>query len=280
MFSASHYGKKRRLERIIRNGKMLVVPVDDSLIFGPFDGLFSLGDTLNTISEMEPSAILCYKGACSVLESVRIPFILNVTASTTMGNHVLKIQSSSVIDALKMGADCIAVHINYTNENENCMLQNLAHIISEADSYGIPVLAIAYPRTSVNGRDYNYEDLKESNNAKYADIVSHCVRVSAELGADVIKTQYTGSVESFKRVVQSALGRPVIIAGGPLIDVCASYSMARDALDAGAAGISYGRNVFNSKNIRAYLTGMKEIVYNNMDIAGALAIYNEVAGNV
>lgn len=280
MFSASYYGKKRRLNRIIRNGRTLIVPVDDSLIFGPFDGLDMIDSTLNTILEMEPSAILGYKASYSHLEDSQIPFVLNVTASTTMGDHVKKFRTSSVIEALTMGAECIAVHVNYTSKEENDMLESMSQIVSEADKYGMGVLAITYPRKVVNGKDYNYEDLKLEKNSEYTDILCHCVRVSTELGADIIKTQYTGNKESFKRVVKSAMGKPIVIAGGSLIEVCESYQMARDAIDAGAVGISYGRNVFNAKNIKAYLSGMKEIVFNNTDVNHALAVYNKVVQDV
>ena len=95
----------------------------------------------------------------------------------------------------------------------------------------------------------------------------------AELGADIIKTQYTGSAESFEKVVNSALGRPVIIAGGPLKQVDEAYLMAKNVIDAGGAGISYGRNVFNAHNIPAFLAGLREIVFESADISRALKIY-------
>jgi DhnA family fructose-bisphosphate aldolase class Ia len=280
MFCSSYYGKKKRLYRFIKNGRTLIVPVDDSLIFGPFNGLNSLDSTLNTILKMEPNAILGYKAGYSILEDSQVPFILNITASTTMGNHVKKFQTSSVMDALIMGAECIAVHVNYTSEDENDMLKNMSQIISEADKYGMGVLAIAYPRKSINGKDYNYEDLKEKENEKYTDLICHCVRASVELGADIVKTQYTGNKESFNRVIKSSMGKPVVIAGGPLVDVYDSYKMARDALDVGAAGISFGRNVFNAQNIEMYLAGMKEIIFNNVDVDKAFAIYNKGVHNV
>ncbi|MCD8013660.1 MAG: hypothetical protein LUG99_10870 [Lachnospiraceae bacterium] len=264
----------------MKDGRMLIVPLDDSLIFGPYDGLQSLAGTVTSICKSNPSAILGYKGTCSLIENPDIPFILNITASTTMGNHVQKVVSESVADALTIGADCIAVHVNYTGLAENEMLKQLSEIIGEADQYGMPVLAISYPRKSVKGQDYNYEDIKKSDTWEYARIICHCVRASVELGADVIKTQYTGNTESFKMVVSAAMGRPVVIAGGPLIEVSDSYRMAREALDAGASGISYGRNIFNAENIGAYLLGLKEIVFHDADVNEALSIYKGGLENV
>lgn len=153
------------------------------------------------------------------------------------------------------------------------MMKNLASIISESDALGMPVLAISYPRKQCNGKDYNYEDLMDKNIDKYTDIVCHCVRTSAELGADIIKTHYTGNVETFFKVINSALGVPVVIAGGPLVTVEESYSIAKSALEAGAAGISFGRNVFNVENIGAYIKGLKAIIFENVSVKMAIEIY-------
>lgn len=285
MFSAAYYGKKRRLERIITNDRMLVVPVDDSLIFGPIDGLDNLSYTIDAIVDGRPSAILGYKGSYSLLSEkindFQIPFILNVTASTITGKHVQKIKSCTVREALTMGADCVAAHVNFTSEYENEMIHNLASIISEADELGMPVLAIAYPRkVRDDGKDDNYETEKNTNITAYTQRICRCVRTSVELGADIVKTQYTGSIQTFQKVIDSALGRPVIIAGGPILPVQDSYKMAKDAIEAGAFGISYGRNVFNAKDIKAYIAGMKAIVFKGASVDEALDIYRRAVGNV
>jgi len=285
MFNTAYYGKKKRLERIMTNNRMVVVPVDDSLIFGPLNGLANLSATVDLIANAKPSAILGYKGSYSLLSETengsQIPFILNVTASTSTGRHIQKIKSCSVQEALIMGVDCVAAHVNFTSEYENEMIQNLASIISAADGHGLPALAIAYPRRSHDdGRDDNYENEKISDIETYTQRVCRCVRVSVELGADIVKTQYTGSIETFKRVVDSALGRPVIIAGGPMQKVRDSYKMAKDAIEAGAAGISYGRNVFNAENIEAYIAGIKAIVFQDASVNEALDIYKEVDKDV
>lgn len=278
MYSTSYLGKKRRLDKIISNGHLLVVPVDDSLIFGPFYGLDNLASTINSIVSSKPSAILGYRGSYSLLTNVsngaEIPFIYNITASTTTGNHVQKIKSGTVQEALTMGADCIAVHVNYCSEYENDMIHNFANIVSEADVFGMPVLAIAYPRKKhIDGTDDNFESEKNNDIDAYTRRICRCVRTSVELGADIVKTQFTGSVETFQDVIRSALGKPVIVAGGPMLSVHDSYKMAREAIKAGAAGISFGRNVFNQEHIEAYLAGMKAIVFDDVSVEDALTVY-------
>ena len=96
---------------------------------------------------------------------------------------------------------------------------------------------------------------------KYTELIAHVVRVSSELGADIIKTNYTGTVESFKRVITAANEKPVVIAGGAKLPIADSLKMVEDAMSAGASGISYGRNVFNADNIELYLSAVTDIIF-------------------
>ncbi len=271
--TSSEYGKQRRMAHLLRDGKMLVVPVDDSLISGPYKGLFNIRRTIGEIERSQPNAILGFKGSVMEVKLASTPIIINITASTTMGNHILKVITSSVSEVIKMDADCVAVHVNYSCEYENQMLRQLGSVAEEAGQYGLPVLAISYPRKSVDGKDYNFDDLSEQD---FTNLICHCTRASAELGADIIKTRYTGSCESFKRVVDSAFGRPVIVAGGPLIEVEKSYEIASAVMKAGGTGISYGRNVFNQKNIGAFIEGIKAIIFDGVDVNEALEIYGRM----
>ena len=280
MISGAFYGKKKRMGRLFADNKILIVPVDDSLIFGPEKGLYNLSKTLESIVNGSPNAILGFKGSYSILmdevKGIKTPFIYNLTASTTSGQHVQKVKIGTVKEALIMGADCVAAHINYTSDFENEMISSLSEIISEADGWGMPTLAISYPRKkNPDGTEENYNKEKKENEDLYTRIICRCVRTSAELGADIIKTQYTGSAQSFEKVVKCSLGKPVVIAGGPVISVPESYKMAKEAMDAGAAGISYGRNIFNSENIEAYLEGIKAIIFGGASVSEAVELFEE-----
>ncbi len=276
MYTNSYLGKTKRLNKIFNNEKVLIAPVDDSLLFGPYNGLYDLKDTIEKIKTTNPNAILGFKGAYQYTIKTNIPFIYNITASTVLGAHTKKMKIANIEDIVAMGVECVAVHINFSSIYENKMLECLATTTNECDKFGIPVMAIAYPRKEIDGKDYNYEDLKEKSIEEYTNLICHCVRVAAELGADIIKTQYTGSQKSFKKVIESALGKPVVIAGGKEISVEESYKMAYDAMKAGASGLSYGRNVFNSKNIIPYINGLKSIIFDNTNVETALKIYKDI----
>jgi len=260
---SSDLGKKRRLARLFTDGKAVIVPVDDSLILGPKNGLFNLSETIGKIVRGKPNALMGFQRALELVanENACMPFIFNLTASTVMSNHTKKTIIATVEYALKVGADCVACHVNFSSQYESDMIHNFAVISQECNRLGMPLFAIAYPRSERDGKDYNYNDVRESNIDAFTDLVAHCVRVSDELGADIIKTYYTGTQESFAKVVQAANGKPVIIAGGPEIPVADSLRNADEAMRAGASGICYGRNVFNAHDTESYLTAVKRIVY-------------------
>lgn len=276
----SSIGKQKRLERLLTSGKMIVVPVDDSLILGPKQGLFNLENTIKGIASGKPNAIMGFKLAAEyVVESgYQIPFIYNLTASTLLSEHTRKTAVLCVENALVAGADCVAAHINFSSRYENEMLCSFSQIANECDRLGMPLLAIAYPRSERNGMDYNYEDMIKGNQDAYAELVAHCVRVVSELGADIIKTQYTGSAESFKIVTASAGKRPVVIAGGPKISIETSLKCVAGAIEAGGAGISFGRNIFNADYIVPYLEAAKSIIFNGYTWHEAISDYNKVIG--
>lgn len=276
-------GKQRRLNKLFTNNKTLVVPVDDSLIFGPKEGLFDLEKTLHEILSAQPNAILGFKRDLEFVNthSINTPFIYNLTASTVLNAHTKKVVINSVEEALSAGADCVAAHVNFSSKYENEMLYNFAMIANECDRLGMPLLAIAYPRKeNADGTDYNYEDLKEKDHEAFAEIVAHCTRIACELGADIIKTYYTGDAESFKKVVKAACGKPVIIAGGPKVAVEKSLENAYNAISAGGAGISFGRNVFNERNIFAYLFAAKQIIFKLDKWQDAVKKYHNFIGGI
>jgi fructose-bisphosphate aldolase / 2-amino-3,7-dideoxy-D-threo-hept-6-ulosonate synthase len=53
------------------------------------------------------------------------------------------------------------------------------------------------------------------------DLIKLAARAGAELGADIIKTNYTGDLETFSEVV-NACPVPIVIAGGPKIELMKS----------------------------------------------------------
>ena len=89
---------------------------------------------------------------------------------------------------------------------------------------------------------------KNIANPNDVEVVAHAARAGAELGADIIKTNYTGDPDSFRKVVKGC-PVPVVIAGGPKTETDMEFlKMIEGALQAGARGVAIGRNVFQHKD--------------------------------
>lgn len=276
----SNIGKRRRMERMFNHGKTFIVPVDDSLISGPKQGLLDLNTTLKAIISGNPNAIMGFKSSIEFLseDNIQTPFIYNVTASTMLSNSTNKVLIANVEEALTIGADCVAVHINFSSCFESQMLKNFSFISKECDRLGMPLLAIAYPRGELNGKDYNYYDIKRSNPKAYSELVAHCVRAVCELGADIVKTQYTGSIETFKQVTMAAGKTPIVIAGGAKDTVEASLKIISDSIKAGGCGISFGRNIFDADYIVPYMSVARDIIFNSCIYEEAIINYYKSIG--
>jgi len=254
-------GKRKRLNRILgANGKGVIVPLDDSLISCNNEGLRNLKKKLIDIENSMPNGILCYFGTASLISKLDIPLIINISASTVQSHHTKKILISTVQQAVAIDAAAVAVHVNISSKYESEMLANLGSVAEACNTYGMPLLAIIYPRKEHATGDDNYLELRERMPAEYTRLVAHCTRIAFELGADIIKTQYTGDSESFSQVVLSAGGRPVLIAGGKLCEEQQLYEMVSEAMKAGAAGVSIGRNIFNRTNASEIIHNIQKIV--------------------
>lgn len=268
-------GKIRRLSRIFNSdGRTIIVPVDDSLIFGPFDGLHDMKNKIRNIIDGRPDAILAHQGVfLNDMEMNSTGRIINISASTVNSKHTRKVIVSSVEQSLRMDADCIAVHINVTSKYEAQMLSDLGNIIAEAERYGMPVLSIVYPRKEKqNGEDDNYDDLKENHIVDYTKLLCHCVRMAKDMGASIIKTQYSGDEESFAKVVEAAFPIPIVIAGGKYQKAQNMLTITEEAIRCGCKGISFGRNVFSRTDSKKMLHAIHDIVHKNQT---AIATYSK-----
>jgi len=248
-------GKKIRLERIIDrdSGHTVIVPLDHGVSVGPIPGLENLTQTIDDVAKGGADAVLMHKGMVQYGHrgyGKDIGLIIHLSAGTALGPDPNdKVLVCTVKEAIRLGADAVSVHINVGAENESQMLKDLGVISRECEEYSIPLLAMMYPRG---------KDIKNSSDVKY---VKHVARIGAELGADIIKTLYTGDKKTFKEVIEGCPA-PIVIAGGPKMDTEVELlKMIEDAMDCGAAGVSIGRNVFQAKNRVELTKKICEIVH-------------------
>jgi len=234
-------GKQIRMERIMdrRTGKTVIVPMDHGVTLGPIEGLTDMSRTVDLVANGGANAVIGHIGLA--LHGHRgygrdIGLILHLSASTRLGpDPNSKVLVNSVERAIKMGADGVSVHINIGAEDESSMLIDLGRISQECMEWGMPLLAMMYARGP------NIKDEADVEAVKLAS------RVGAELGADIIKTTYTGDPDSFREVVEGCPA-PVVIAGGSKLGDMETLKMIEGAMKAGAAGLSVGRNAFQHEH--------------------------------
>ncbi|HNR14243.1 MAG TPA: 2-amino-3,7-dideoxy-D-threo-hept-6-ulosonate synthase [Thermodesulfobacteriota bacterium] len=258
-------GKSIRIERILdRNTRRtVIVPMDHGVSVGPIKGLIAMGKTVDLVAEGGANAVIGHVGLALYghrRSGKDVGLILHLSASTSLApDPNYKVLINTVQHALKMGADAVSVHINVGADDEARMLQDLGRVAVECMEWGLPLLAMMYPRGA------KIDDENE------VAVVKHAARVGAELGADIIKCPYTGSPETFRQVVEGC-PVPVVIAGGSKHSDEETFKMIEGALQAGAAGISMGRNAFQHDNPSLFVQAACAMVHQNASVQEALEL--------
>jgi DhnA family fructose-bisphosphate aldolase class Ia len=244
-------------------GRTVIVPIDDSLINGPTQGLERMGPKIEQIVQYPPDAIMGFLGSFRNFPELlaKVPGILNLTASTIRSHHTRKMLVSTVSQALQLGVDGVAVHINISSKYESEMLHTLGSIAQECNDVGMPLLSIVYARSEGKNGDENYDNVKQTNKEEYTKLIAHAARVAVELGADIVKTQYTGDPDTFLFIVEACSPIPVVVAGGPIVEMNDMLKVAYEVVCAGGAGVSFGRNIFSRANPQPYIAALKMIVH-------------------
>ena len=164
----------------------------------------------------------------------------------------------TVEEAIKLGADAVSVHINLGAETDRQMLRQLGQVSERCLDWQMPLVAMMYTRGPKIQDEYNVANVK------------HAARVGAELGADIVKVVYTGTVESFAGVVEGC-PVPVVIAGGAKMGSDEEiFNMVDGALQAGAAGVSIGRNAFQHEDPTKMVQALSKMVHHNASVEEAI----------
>ncbi|ADN37449.1 predicted phospho-2-dehydro-3-deoxyheptonate aldolase [Methanolacinia petrolearia DSM 11571] len=261
-------GKEIRLERIMRRdtGTTVIVPMDHGVTSGPIPGLIDLDRSVELVARGGANAVIGHMGLA--LHGHRkggpdIGLILHLSASTDLGPDPNdKVLVNTVQNALKMGADGVSVHINIGAESEARMLQDLGSIAIECIEWGMPLLAMMYPRG------------KKINDDNMVDSIKIAARVASELGADIVKTVYTGDPDTFREVTEGC-HVPVVIAGGSKSDDLTTLKLIEGSMEGGGAGVSIGRNAFQHKYPDKFVRAATMIVHERRSAEEAMEILKQ-----
>ena len=164
-----------------------------------------------------------------------VPFLLKLTSnSRSCGDTTRRGMIASVEQALCLGASGVALNLFIGSRYEAEHLRQLAETAELCERWGMPLMVFANPADPAKQFD--------------AEEVAYACRIAAELGADVVKTDYTGDPEGFTQVVK-ACPLPVLVEESPLPEtVEGTLDTIRGALEAGGAGALLGQRVWGQEN--------------------------------
>jgi len=236
--------------------------MDHGLTVGTIKGLEDLTDMVDKVALGGANAVLMHSGMVGAGHrqyGQDIGLIIHLSGATSLTpDPDRKVLVCSVERALKMGADGVSVHINIGADEESEMLQDARNVVESSREWGLPLIAMIYPRG---------KKIKDENSP---EVVNIAVRAGAELGADIVKTNYTGDIDSFKYIVKS-VHVPVIIAGGPKTDTIQDLlQLVYDSIQAGGKGVAFGRNVFQAEDPIKIVKALSKIVHHNYTVGEVL----------
>ena len=237
--------------------------MDHGLTVGTIKGLENVAEMVDKVALGGANAVLMHSGMVGAGHrqyGKDIGLLIHLSAATDLApDPNRKVLVCSVERALKLGADGVSIHINIGADEEPEMLHDASKVVEATRTWGVPLIAMIYPR----GRK-----IKDENDP---EVVNIAVRAGVELGADIVKTNYSGDIDSFKYIVNGVKHIPVIIAGGPKMDTIPDVlQMVYDSIQAGGAGVAFGRNVFQSKDPTKMVRAISKIVHGNYTVEEVL----------
>ncbi|MCL4324069.1 MAG: 3-hydroxy-5-phosphonooxypentane-2,4-dione thiolase [Candidatus Thermoplasmatota archaeon] len=254
------WGLKNRLARMIKpsTGRSVMLAVDHGYFMGP---THRLEKPRETIGPLLPycDAIALTRGVLrtSLDATSETPVILRVSGGASVLNEDLSNEdlTTSLEEALRLNASAVALSVFIGSKHEHQSLVNLAKLVDEGERYGMPVLAITAVGKELEKRDARY--------------LSLACRISAELGAHVVKTYYC---DGFEKVVEGC-PVPIVVAGGPKFKTDReALELVRSSIELGAVGVDMGRNIWQSEHPVSMIRAVRAVVHENATVDQAVSL--------
>jgi fructose-bisphosphate aldolase, class I len=255
----------RNVPVLASDGKALVVAMDHARTFGAVEGLEDPGIVIDAAVDAGADAVMTTFGVAKRYRERligRIPTILRLDGGPSLYREDWLAYTEwsllhSVEDALLLGADGVVVMAFVGIPVELQTYRIVAKVAGECMRADLPLMVEALPCPSERIPD-----------PKAADAMASAARLGFEHGADLVKTYYT---EGFRQVTGNC-PVPVLIAGGPKMEtVEETLRVAHDAMQAAAAGVVFGRNIWQSGDTHGVIRALKGIIHDGRPVADALA---------
>ncbi|MFH0847457.1 MAG: 3-hydroxy-5-phosphonooxypentane-2,4-dione thiolase [Chloroflexota bacterium] len=246
--TAMDWGTQNRLSRLIQpDGKCLFLPIDHGYFQGPTRKLEQPGKTVAPLLPYADGLFLTRGVLRQCLSPAsRVPIILRVSGGVSMVGKDLANEgiTTSIEEAIRLNVSAVGMSIFVGTDYEHDSLLNLGNLVSEAERYDIPVMAVTAVGKEMEKRDARY--------------LSLACRIAAELGARVVKTYWCPDFEK----VTGGCPVPVVMAGGPQVDTEREvFDFVYDGMQKGAIGVNLGRNVWQNDHPVAMIRALRAIIH-------------------
>jgi class I fructose-bisphosphate aldolase len=263
-------GKKIRMQRLFSHasGNFLSVALDHFIGYdlGLPPGLRQVKNTLDKLVESKPDAVTLNKGiilSCWAPHAGKVPLIAQSVVCRPDIPHIQQLVNPE--EAVKFGADAIAVSMFVRGVNEIDNLKVLAETVRAAAQFDLPVITHVYPRKFTSDNKPYISNEPED--------IAWAVRSAVECGVDVVKVPYCGDVSAYRQIVQDC-PIPLVAAGGPATNTFKeALQVMADVIAAGAKGATVGRNIWGSEQVVANALAYKAVIHEGMTPDQAIARY-------
>lgn len=245
------------LKKVTKKNKALFLAYDQGLEHGPIDFNDKNVDPayiLDIAKKGGYNAIIFQKGIAekynSEIKKSRVPLIIKLNGKTSLfkGEPISR-QLCTVREAIKLGAVAVGYTIYIGSDYEDEMLQEFENIQRQAHKAGLPVIVWIYPRgKSVKGKSKT-------------ELMAYAARTGLEIGADIIKIRYEGSVKDLAWAVKSAGKTKVVVAGGVKKGEKVLLKQVKEIMQAGCIGLAIGRNVWQNKKPLEITKKIKKVIW-------------------
>jgi len=252
-------GKRMRMKRVVDpSGVSIICALDHGMTSPTFlEPLAAIRERTAEAVAGGANVIMMSKGMIRQAEpafSQETSLALLLSASANAGEERPSVvQVAEVEEAVRLGADAVVLFVALSGESEAGMIRTLAGVGEACERLGMPLIAEAeFPTTYAT-----VEDLAEAYGFDY---LARNVRLCAELGADIVKTNWPGSGEAFGRLVEATAGVPVVLAGGSRVEDRELLERMQAAIGAGGIGCSVGRNIFMHRDPEAITRALSRVI--------------------
>ena len=255
------------LSKLLPGGRGVWIPMDHGLSGYPEQGLDQMDLVVDFAIKGRADAIVLQKGVLThqYKRTSWDRFVCHLSASTVHGGprSQSKVTVGDVEEVISRGAVAVSAQVNLGDDSESEMLYDMGQITSDSWNHGVPTLGMVYPR----GPNLILDPEDKTRG------IAHAARVAFELGCDVVKVPWTGSIDSFQKVT-SGVPIPVLIAGGTGSSFPDTLDIVSKSIIAGGSGVCMGRQIFGSANPLHRLLALRSIIHGNSSLNDALEILN------